>query len=430
MKRLIAIRKPHPQTQASLQDLSPMEKRTRQAERAEQADESDQMTALKSLGFQEILDSQDTTVDVWDDLPRRERVVDHLGYLDAFVLTAPDRQAEDSISEVLGEEYLILPNVTLSAPEPVDLGIRGRRRRTEFGWTEASGVALAHQDGITGQGVQVGVLDTGCDADHVQLRDRSIRFCYVNPVFPDRIRQVRGFDVDGHGTHVCGIIAGQDIGVAPGVDLLVASVIESESLTTSLHRISTALNWMLARFVEVEDRAAPALINLSLGFHPADVRRADRAAILAGIQIMLGTMLNEFAVLPVVAIGNDGPGRVCAPGYFSEVLSVGAVDDSHHPWGRSGSGQGPDGGLPKPDVVGYGVDIFSSLERDDENRSLYGELSGTSMAAPYVTGIAALYAARDPSLQGHDLWRKIIETALPLTAPADRVGAGLARYVR
>jgi subtilisin family serine protease len=80
--------------------------------------------------------------------------------------------------------------------------------------------------------------------------------------------------------------------------------------------------------------------------------------------------------------------------------------------------------------VGYGVDVLSSFERTIYNRSLYRKMSGTSMAAPYVSGIAALYAAQDPTLQGRDLWKRLVRTALPLEAPPTRAGAGLARFVR
>ena len=84
----------------------------------------------------------------------------------------------------------------------------------------------------------------------------------------------------------------------------------------------------------------------------------------------------------------------------------------------------------EPDIAGYGVDIISSYERTIRNRSLYSRMSGTSMATPYVAGIAALYAAQDSTLQGKALWQRLVDTALPLSAPPDRVGAGLARFIQ
>ena len=72
-------------------------------------------------------------------------------------------------------------------------------------WPEECGINPAHAQGIKGAGVMLGILDTGMDADHPEHQDRLIQFRYVS-LFPNSpqnpARDVRGFDPDGHGTHV------------------------------------------------------------------------------------------------------------------------------------------------------------------------------------------------------------------------------------
>ena len=352
-----------------------------------------------------------------------------LNYLGAYVVNSSNeeriKEAQKSIDEL---DYEIIPDIQLSLPKPMSSGEVFRRRK-QILWPMESGIRQAHENGITGNGVLIGVLDTGCDADHIQFRKKPIGFRYV-PLRSgsDNLREVRGFDVDGHGTHVCGIIAGQHIGIAPGADLMVASVIESETHRTSLSRISIALDWMLSQFGRKENRSKSIIVNMSLGFKTEYLSKPDQKALMIGIRRFIYTLVEDFDVLPVVAIGNDGPGSVRAPGYFPEVLSVGAIDSHHKPAGFSGGGLSPIDGEVQPNIAGYGVNIFSSLGRDINNRSLYKYMSGTSMAAPYVAGIAALYASVDAKFQGKRLRQHLINTVLPLQAPADRVGAGLARF--
>jgi subtilisin family serine protease len=83
----------------------------------------------------------------------------------------------------------------------------------------------------------------------------------------------------------------------------------------------------------------------------------------------------------------------------------------------------------QPDLVGYGENIYAGFARNRNKRSLYVTKSGTSMATPYVTGIAALYASENPALRGARLHNHLLKTALKLDANGDQVGAGLARYV-
>jgi len=341
----------------------------------------------------------------------------------------------------LADEYDFVPNFPLTIPARVRMedvpATRGRAALDIREWPEASGVGEAHARGIRGSGVLVGVLDTGVDADHVEFAQQTITYRYVSffpnsPYWPPR--DVRGFDTNGHGTHVSGIIAGRNVGVAPEATLYVASVIESETTRTSLIRVAYGLDWILRQFSRPDNEERPAVLNMSLGFPstpPVNISLAEFQQRLQVIRLMLRSLV-QANVLPCIAIGNDGPGNFGYPGAFKEVIGVGAVDFTGHIASFSGSGAppAPDAPVSKPDLVGYGVGVYSSVERDYQNNPIYQRFNGTSMATPYVSGIATLYRCQQPALPVANMRSKLLSSALPLpNEPATQVGAGLARFV-
>jgi hypothetical protein len=112
-----------------------------------------------------------------------------------YIVNAPtDRQAEQA-REILADEYLIVPDVPLSLPV-ARTGAETRFRRPRAPeWPDVSGIQEAHRRGITGEQVIVGVLDTGCDADHNEFAGKRIEFRYVPFVpTPESMRAVNGFD--------------------------------------------------------------------------------------------------------------------------------------------------------------------------------------------------------------------------------------------
>lgn len=418
MAKFIALRRQPHSERLGLTTLAFEERRS---EILKEAPGVEQSEALRGLGLTQVK-PEERTLDV-------RSTFQELGYVGAYVVDTPSEGVAEQAKQALEPEYLVMPNIDLALPTPTLSETHSRRPRQRQYWPDESGVAKAHKDGITGRDVLVGVLDTGCDADHLELQKKRVDFRYV-PLDPrpDAMRACRGFDTAGHGTHVCGIIAGQNVGVAPDVDLMVASVIESETLKTSLERVVIALNWMLSQFGVEENLSKPTIINMSLGFLPEWVSGPHYQSVVDGMKLIISTLVTDFDVLPVVAIGNDGHGKIRLPGFFPEVLSVGAVDFNLQLADFSGGGLSPITGDPKPDIAGYGVDVLSSLERDMDKHSLYARMSGTSMATPYVTGIAALVAAANPGLAGTALRRRLIDDARHLPALANRVGAGLARY--
>lgn len=418
MSKFIALRRKPRTTQLGLEELSSEDKRMRILQ---EVPTDERVDALESIGLKEVEDERRAL--------KQEDKYQRLGYAGAYVIETPDEGKALRAIEVLEPEYHIMPDIDIGLPWAEQYRVYERRPPRKEYWPEESGVGEAHKEGITGKGVLVGILDTGCDADHLELRDKEIDFCYVplQPT-PEAMRLVRGFDTNGHGTHVSSIVAGKNVGVAPGVDLMVASVIESETVKTSLERVVVALDWMLSQFQLDHYVDKPTIINLSLGFRQDCIEASQLESVLEGMRLLLSTLVVDFGVLPVAAIGNDGPGIVLAPGYFPECLSVGAVDFELEPAWFSSSGLSPLTGKPEPDLAGYGVKVMAALERNIHRRSLYAEKSGTSMAAPYVAGIAALVASANPGLQGEALRKHLIEHALSIPKAADRVGAGLARY--
>lgn len=359
---------------------------------------------------------------------------DHLGMAATFSETDKDM---DDVRNELEDQYEFVKDFPLSIPSRVimrDVPMnKARQALDRREWPEASGVAEAHRGGVRGAGTLVGVLDTGVDADHEEFSDHRINYRYVSlqpnsPYWPPR--DVRGFDTDGHGTHVCGVIAGRSIGVAPEAQLYVASVIESETILTSLTRVASGLNWLFRQFTRPDNEHLPAVVSMSLGFPETlpGVSDADYQGRLRAMRTLLRTLL-QANVLPVVAIGNDGQGKYGYPGAFNDVVGVGAVDFEGKVASFSGSGNPAGEGVTKPDLMGYGVGVNSSLERDYSGKSVYQRLNGTSMATPYVSGVATLYRSLYPALTVDEIKDMLFQTALPLSGqPAARTGKGLARF--
>ncbi|GFE69525.1 S8 family serine peptidase [Chroococcus sp. FPU101] len=355
--------------------------------------------------------------------------------LGMIIALFPNDQVKEEAKKQLEKDYRFIPNFSLSLPERI---ASEAKTTTQIWPPENSGVALAHEKGIKGKGILVGVLDSGIDADHQEFCDRLINFRYIsiNPNPARRTtRDIRGFDPEGHGTHVCGIIAGQTIGIAPDVELYVASVIESETTSTSFARVINGLEWLLTEFSKDENKNKPAILNMSICFSldkATDEIRTDQdfEDLLEKIRNGLQNLLSKANILPIVAIGNKEEGNCTYPGAFKEILGVGAVDFEGKVASFSSSGVIKGEGVTKPDLVGYGVDISSSVERNQLGKSVYKSYSGTSMAAPYVAGIAALYRCQHPSLKVDEIKQMILKNILKLEdQSSDRVGAGLVRFV-
>ncbi|HUP54646.1 MAG TPA: carboxypeptidase regulatory-like domain-containing protein [Methylomirabilota bacterium] len=258
-------------------------------------------------------------------------------------------------------------------------------------------------DGITGQGVVVGSIDTGVEYTHealvAQYRGNNHDGSFSNDYNwwdPAGICDRAPCDNVGHGTHTMGTIVGgdgdgplPDIGVAPGAQWMTAKGCEDFGCSES--SLLSSGQFILAPTDLNGDNPNPALRpdvvsnswgndNPSDSFYQATVE-AWRAA----------------GIIPVFAAGNAGPGcsTAGAPGNAVEVISVGATDDKDNIADFSSRGPSPSDKI-SPNVSAPGVDVVSSVPGGG-----YGPNSGTSMATPHVTGVIALMLSAKPALDGN-----------------------------
>jgi serine protease AprX len=287
------------------------------------------------------------------------------------------------------------------------------------------------QDGLTGKGVVVAVLDTGI-YNHPDLSGRIEWFRdFVN-------NRNKAYDDNGHGTHVAGDIAssgdssaGRYRGPAPDAGLVGVKVLSNAGMG-SLSTVIEGVQWC----VNNKDKLKIRIINLSLGSEAYQSYLNDPVC-----QAVEKAWAGGLVVC--AAAGNDGPapGTINSPGIDPLILTVGACSDMNTLNTEDDriavfSSRGPTlDGLMKPDVVAPGENIISLRspgsfmdKRYKQHRvgTWYTSLSGTSMATPVCAGVAAQILQADSSLTPDQVKRLLMETARDLPdADNNNQGAGV-----
>jgi len=231
----------------------------------------------------------------------------------------------------------------------------------------------------TGTGVNAYVIDTGIRATHQEFGGR------VMPGFT-AVEDGNGTDdCNGHGTHVSGTIGGTTFGVAKAVTLFPVRVLDCTGAGTTAQVIA-GVDWVTANHI------SPAVANMSLG-GPAD------AALDAAVQASI-----DSGVTYSIAAGNDGIDACTgSPARVPDALTVGAMDITDTVPAFSDIG-------PCVDVFAPGVDITSAWNTSDTATMT---ISGTSMATPHVTGVAALFLETNPTATPAMVSAAITGTATP-----------------
>jgi subtilisin len=237
-----------------------------------------------------------------------------------------------------------------------------------------------------GQGVRIAVIDSGAANGHQDLRNIRLGFDIINKKVDPNTWNV---DTISHGSHCAGVIAGADTpggvrGFAPDAEIHVCKLFPGGQVS----QLIDALEYCIEKQIDV--------VNLSLGgAEPSEaleqqIQRAKRAGIAC-----------------IVAAGNSG-GRVQYPASSPHVLAVAAIGhvnefppDSYHTqsvtqWMDAGGYFSAKFSCFGPEIAvcGPGVAIASSVPPDN-----YAVWDGTSMAAPHITGLAALVLAHHPEFQ-------------------------------
>ncbi len=246
--------------------------------------------------------------------------------------------------------------------------------------------------GLDGEGVTIGIVDTGINASHPDLDHINIIAWkdYVN----DRQDP---YDDQGHGTFMAGIIAadGKINGAAPKVDIVVVKAISSDG-SGSDSDVADGIDFCVSNGADV--------ILLSLGGRARFLNLGDESALASERAIDQG-------VIVVAAAGNDGEnddGDVASPATVEDVIAVGAIDKYKNIASFSSEGENDGSIFPvrfprsdpdkKPEVVAPGVDIVSTYYLDGE----YATGSGTSQATAFVAGGIVLLLDAHPEYQRID----------------------------
>lgn len=272
--------------------------------------------------------------------------------------------------------------------------------------------------GLTGNGIGIAVLDTGC-FPHQDLKDNIA-------AFRDMVQNRQNpYDDNGHGTHVCGIICGSGAagafryqGIAPHSHVVPVKVLDQRG-NGYASDVLAGLRWIR----ENQHAFGIRIVNISVGSFSRK-NMGENSALVRGVNETW-----DAGLIVVVAAGNMGPrtGTITTPGISRKVITVGCSDDDREVSVMGNrmvdySGRGPTSScVCKPDIVAPGASVISCSNRTGK----YTAKSGTSMATPIVSGALALLLEKYPDMSNKDVKLFLRERAADMGLPRNQQGWGL-----
>ncbi|MGZ0879991.1 S8 family peptidase [Priestia megaterium] len=238
------------------------------------------------------------------------------------------------------------------------------------------------QSKYTGKGIKIAVLDSGIDVNHPDLNIKGVVSFLPN--------SKPSIDKTGHGTHVAGIIGAQDnqigiTGVAPDSEIYGLKVLNGSDIGKNSALLS-AIEWCIDSDIDI----------IHMSFSSKKFSQAVSTAV--GVAY-------KKNILMVASAGNEGiylKESISYPGAYNEVIAVGSVNSQGKRSIFSSVGK-------QLEVMALGEGVYST-----EPNNKYGKRDGTSMAAPYVTGVCALLKQKYRNLSNEEIRNRLRNTAIPL----------------
>ena len=258
------------------------------------------------------------------------------------------------------------------------------------------------------------VIDTGVYShiDFLLGKNRIVEFVDLinNKMSP--------YDDNGHGTFVCGILSGSGIvgkyeGIDNTCDIIVIKALDNDGETTST-KILQSMQWIL----ENKEKYNIKVVCMSFG----SVFGGIDDPLMRGVEVLW-----DNGICVVCAAGNNGPNEetIMSPGTSKKVITVGSLDNikKEELAVADFSSRGPVGNFYKPDMVVPGVDIISTSVFKD-TKKFYTKMSGTSVSAPMVAGVASLLYNIYSNYSPDQIKYKLISMCVPFNFDKNSEGFG------